>query len=342
MSRSKYSFVTVVYEQEYDFLLLQARSIRIYCEPDIVESIIIIDNFKSALSPRQRERLRTEYGNFSVKVEFINARDIVCLPQMDGWWSQQILKLMISDKISCEKYLILDAKTHLIFPLKAELLHASNNLPFVNVYEYHSAHPIRPYIERSRNYLGIQPSKHLDTFDNLYTFTTSVPPFIMYTDIVRRMIDELSQKSGMTFPDIVISNKLTEFILYTSYIIHKNIVLRSLYEFSSKFFAPTIWEHKANENGCLETISEAIEHKTPFFAVHKLAVSNLNRRSRRIVADFWYRRSLFTSEKTANSFLVRFRRKHRIDLCIRYINTLPRRATRFAARKLRSITKRDR
>jgi hypothetical protein len=160
----------------------------------------------------------------------------------------------------------------------------------------------------------------------------------MYTDITRQMICELSHKAKMTFPDIVMTNRLTEFILYTSYIIHKNIALRSLYEYNSKFFSPTAWKHKADEDGCLETISVAIEHEIPFFAVHKLAAFNLNRRSRRIIAEFWYRRSLFVSEKTANSFLVGFRRKHRIDSGIRYIKALPGRGMRFAARTLRRLT----
>jgi hypothetical protein len=41
---ARYTFVTVVFEQEYHLLLLQARSMRMHCPTSLVNAIIVIDN----------------------------------------------------------------------------------------------------------------------------------------------------------------------------------------------------------------------------------------------------------------------------------------------------------
>src|SRR5215469_10750422 len=56
----KFTFVTVVFEAEYDLLSLQARSMRLYCPLEIVQGILVIDNSRTPISLNRQDRIRRE------------------------------------------------------------------------------------------------------------------------------------------------------------------------------------------------------------------------------------------------------------------------------------------
>ena len=70
MNNTDHTFVTVVFDVEFDFVLLQARSMRIYCTPEIVHQIIIIDNSNGYLNDTRQNRILSEYGHLAKKVRF--------------------------------------------------------------------------------------------------------------------------------------------------------------------------------------------------------------------------------------------------------------------------------
>jgi hypothetical protein len=124
MSARTYTFVTVVFEAEYDLLALQARSMRLYCPLELIDSIFIVENSQHPATPGKRSKIMAEYGHLSKFVKFLMASEIANIEGTEGWWGQQILKLMVAQTVRSERYLVLDAKSHLIFKLTREFLEA--------------------------------------------------------------------------------------------------------------------------------------------------------------------------------------------------------------------------
>src|SRR5215813_7779226 len=114
----KFTFVTVVFEAEYDLLSLQARSMRLYCPLEIVQDILVIDNSRTPISLNRQDRIRREYGHLSHFVQFVRYEQLAKMPC--GWWTQQVAKLLVSRIVQSKKYVVLDAKFHLIRELSRE------------------------------------------------------------------------------------------------------------------------------------------------------------------------------------------------------------------------------
>jgi Family of unknown function (DUF6492) len=317
MNQKKYTFVTVVYEAEYDLLLLQARSMSVFCPVNLVDRIIIVDNSDRPISNRWKVRISAEYGNLANIVSFVRSDALARVPPADGWWSQQVLKLMVSRIVETDRYVVVDAKSHLVFPLDRRFLECPDGRARINVYGFRE-HPLRQDLERVLDYLAINnPDSYIDRF------TPAVPPFVMYTDIVRRLVQDVSERENSTFEAAFIKNRLTEFFLYTGYIIKCGSDLAELYDFH-QVFCPIIWGHTADEKGSQEAVAKAREQRTPFFALHRRAILNLRPQAQSAVAEFWSSRGLFVSASAADSFLSAFRRRYHFHVWSKFLRSIPR------------------
>jgi hypothetical protein len=320
----KYTFVTVVFEDDYPLLSLQARSMGRYCPSCLIDSIIIIDNSNRALSLRWKSRLLIGYGRLANFVKFVNACEIARIPPSSsgliGWWSQQVLKLMVSRIIDSSRYIVLDAKSHLVYTLQRDFLESSDGRACIPLYAYDRDHPLRPDLERVFAYLGLDLESHV------HNFTPCTPPFIMYTNIVQALIDHFTTQEGKPFEHILIQNELPEFFLYTGYIIQSGIKLNDLY-FFHKVESPIIW--MPDVNGCTQAVLTATTQQSPFFGIHRHAILKMSANSRRTIANFWTHRELFTSNISANRFLVTFQIYLVSNILSRYVKSLPKRVSRL-------------
>lgn len=130
---------------------------RIYCAVDIIEGIIIIDNSEGALSSRRKKRLLIEYGHLENFVRFFDSREISQVSQAHGYDRQQVLKLMVSLIIESERYVVLDAKNHLVFTLERSFLEAPDGRACINIHDY-TQDILRPHLERVLAYLNVDPT----------------------------------------------------------------------------------------------------------------------------------------------------------------------------------------
>src|SRR6185437_12861425 len=135
-----YTFVTVVFEDELDLMLLQARSIQIHGTRDVIEKILVIDNSRRGLPSTWQTRLFQEYGQFADRVQIIRSHDLASIPRAKGWITQQILKLAVSTRILTDRYVLLDCKNHLVHPLTRAYLEAEDGRPRTHLHSY-SSHP---------------------------------------------------------------------------------------------------------------------------------------------------------------------------------------------------------
>jgi hypothetical protein len=303
MNNTDHTFVTVVFDVEFDFVLLQARSMRIYCTPEIVHQIIIIDNSNGYLNDTRQNRILSEYGHLAKKVRFFRAADIAKIPRkIGGWRTQQILKLLISRNVETPKYIILDAKNHLVYPLKRAFLEAPDGRARINVQGYRD-HPMGSALEHVLKYLGVQPAPYLDKF------TPTDPPFIMYTDVVESLIHYIRQKEGIAFEETFGQNALTEFFLYTGYLIITDAALEKMYDFHQQARQITIRMRHADYKNCHAAVDSASQTQTPFFAVHRRTIPSLSRESIALIAEFWSSRKLFESKNAATLYLEGLQKK---------------------------------
>jgi Family of unknown function (DUF6492) len=303
VNERKYTLVTVFFEDEYELLLLQARSMRIYASAEIIEKILIIDNSERPPPKGWKARILSEYGRLSGLVEIVGSHDIARLPWANGWKTQQILKLMASHIVATERYLILDSKNHLVFPLTREALEASDGRPRTHFHSYFD-HPLRRHLERALDYYGLERAQHVAHF------TATATPFVIYTEIARKMIVDLSNREGRRFELAFTKCKLTEFFAYTCFVINDRRDLAALYDFHQPA-TPCIWEHTATRSGCQETVAQALAQRSPFFALHRSAIAKLDADARKVVAGFWFARSLFETSERADTFLAELQLKSR-------------------------------
>ena len=298
----RYSLVTVVYEPEFDLLALQARSIQCFCPENMIDSIIVIDNSFRPLPRDKKLRLIAEYGSFAKFVRILRAEEIAGIPETKGWTAQQILKLMVAAHVQTERYVVLDAKNHFVRSLTPEFLEAPDGRARINVYSYEN-HPLRGHLVSVLSYLGIYSD------DYLRRFTTCATPFVMYTDIVRRLVHDIGEKDHARFETVFVRNQLTEFFLYTGYIIKSGVSVGALYDFHQPF-CPVVWPETADEKGCTSAIAHSSESRTPLFGIHRRAIVTFGKRERDLIAEFWFNRNLFETKEAANLFLLAFCRRY--------------------------------
>ena len=292
----------MVFEAEYELLALQARSMQLYCPLGLIDSIIVIDNSHRPISPSEKNRIIEEYGDLAAYVTFLATRDVVQMPMASGWLTQQILKLMAVKFVQSERYIILDAKSHFVRKLKREFLEAPDGRARTKLGDY-SNYPLRTDLERILSYFELRSNVYLKAF------TPTVPPFVMYTDVVQNLIMQIVEKEQMPFEIAFIKLRFLEFFLYAAFILQRNLDLNGLYDFQQAS-CPILWEHTADERGCRQAITRANRLDTPFFALHRRAITKLSTSSINLVAEFWCDRKLFDLKELAGLFISDFRRSY--------------------------------
>lgn len=294
----KYTIVTVVFEDDAELLSLQARSLNLYGDPTIIEEIIVIDNFVGTKPKRWEEKLLAAYGIHSHKVRIVQAATITPIHGA-GWFVQQALKLAISSVVKTDRYLVLDAKNHLVKPLARDFLEAPNDKVLINGYGYET-HPLKHYLEKTCAYVGI------DTAEPMVKFVRTSTPFTMITEQAKALVAEIEEKEGKNVLAVMTEHGLTEFFLYGAFLL-KNETLYDLYEFKQRF-SPDVWKWGADNLDLLrDTVKKVLSDTTgPFLTLHRGALQAFAPAAREIISEIWVARGLFPDVDAAYEFLSNF------------------------------------
>ena len=328
------AFVTVVFEPEYPLLWLQARSMAMFLPDVLVEEIFVIDNSARSMPPRVMEQLLDEYGPLSAKVRVLRPRDICLMPPTAGYTAQQVLKLCVAARVSPDRYVVLDAKNHFVAPVVRELFEAPDGRARVSTTDY-ASHAQRPQLVHVLEYLGLDPEASVEQFT-----ATTVPPFVFATSVVTSMIDDIERRSGRSFPQEFVANRLTEFFLYMGWIIATNGSLDEIYELRPAS-RPYVWPKTANRDGVERAIRNATDTRAAVFAVHRIALARLDARSAAALSDFWVCKRLFSTRDDAERFIAEYARAYRRALWRARVRDLPRRATRLPEYLRRKLMRAD-
>lgn len=111
-------FITIVYRKELAQLRLQARSFRVFCNPNEISRITIIvndDEHEDRCFDYIYKEVLPDFGDIQGKIRVVSAS--VIMPPMAGvrgYVTQQIVKLEFSRLALEENYIVLDAKNFFI------------------------------------------------------------------------------------------------------------------------------------------------------------------------------------------------------------------------------------
>ena len=338
MPTRRFAFVIVGFEAEFWLLRLQAQSMARYLPVALVHEIVVIDNSVDGMPPDVTRGLLDDYGDLTGLVRILRPQEICPVPGAIGWRSQQVLKLCVAELLTCDRYVVLDAKNLFVATLEPGFLEASDGRARVIVYGYET-HPMRPALEHVLTYLGLDPSRYVPGF------TATVTPFVLDTATVKALIRDIERSSGRSFAQEFVARGLTEFFLYSGWIASKGRSLEEVFDFH-KVSCPTVWPHAANLEGVREAIRLARERGTPVFSVQRNALARLDAASVAELASFWVERDLFPSAAEAVLAIADFQHAYVRQARTQRIRELPyrlRTRSRRAARKvLRFISRRAR
>lgn len=196
--------VTVIFREEIPILRVQAQSIDLYCQPKLVQNILVIVNDSAEIA----DQIDTAWwGQFQDRVRIVH-RDQYSTQWIDnGWVSQQALKIAGSAD-SCSGWaMVMDAKTVLVRPVDATLWNKQGRLRSGSFEIYSVFYPARDIVNQ------------LFDIDLTTQLGPGGVPFFFKTDIVRSMISEVEKLTGESFvPWFQSQGRLTEFVLYSGYV----------------------------------------------------------------------------------------------------------------------------
>jgi len=303
------TIVTVVFEPEIPLLKLQARSFARYLAPEVSARILVIDNTARGMREKLWGSVLAEYGPFASMVELVRADSVSGLPRATGWNLQQVLKLAVARLVATDRYLTLDAKNHLIRRTTVSDLEATDGRPLGNFHSY-ASHPLKPAFERVMRFAGLDPESRISRF------TSTATPFILYSPLVRDLLDDVEARSGRDFATEFIRARLTEYFFYSAWLTAHGYDLDELYD-SSGIPCPAVWPKGANVAGVQRALSEIAERDPAMISVHRTALARMDRRATSMLEDLWLERGLFRNRTEVTTFVRTYRVRYVVAMIMK-------------------------
>jgi hypothetical protein len=322
----------VAFESERSLLLLHARSLALHLDPQLLASVIVIDNSARGFRPEFVDRLRRAYGPFGDRLRVVRRAEVGSIPRGIGWYVQQVLKLQIVNHVETERYVVLDVKNLAVAPISADFFADPSGRPRGIAYTYES-HPLRPGLERVLTYVGVDPAPYVERF------TATVTPFVFDSATVRALIEWIEERSGRPFADEFMQRELLEFFLYSGYLVAQGAVLDEIFSLD-RISCPTIWPRGANLASVRTAIEQVDIGGAPFVSVHRKALAVLDEAAVSELEAFWIRKGIFTDEAEFRDYLRDFRREFVREERLRKVRELESRGRRKLRQLLRRVDRR--
>ena len=207
--------ITVIFREELPVLKLQAKSIELYCQDLEVGNIIVVVN-DNELDLSELDR--NWWGKFSDQVVFVHRRTWNIDYAENGWLTQQLLKMLATGIGKSEWSIVLDAKTIFVRPVKRLAQ--------------------RPVVGKQSivSVFSVSQQRVGDLFkvDLSYQLGPAGIPFIFNNQLVQEMFIDVEKLTGCSFGRwFQDQGMITEFILYSGYVLYKFGSYDSIYDTSN-------------------------------------------------------------------------------------------------------------
>jgi len=273
-------FITVVFRDELPLLRIQAESFNQYISPKDVKQITIVVNDDDSVA---KEIDPAWWGQHQSQVVIKLCSSYNYVSRVTGWESQQLLKLLASSESPTEWSMVLDAKTWFIRSVDIDNLFDAGR-PCVGL------SGISPHFESSQQFV--------ESYYNISMPKIIGPagvPFIFRTDTVREMIDSIDNfvdffQTNLRYPILV-----TEFHLYTGFVIKKYGSIDVLYDVDKVHILSTnIADWEAQQ---FDTIFAGIVDNSNLLtaSIHRRSYKTLKHTQLIAWANFLYSRKLISN-----------------------------------------------
>lgn len=214
-------FVTIFFNDktEIDLLRLQAMSMK-FVNKTIINNIYVIYNSSGSFDINEIIDYYPKELKSKVKLIFNNEIDSCFSNNKSSWYNQQILKILISKIVESDYYLIMDGKNHFIRDVNFSDYFDETGKPFIFI--SYPGNMINYYYNCLEYYESNCPFDYKNKETQLKLVTTT--PFLLKKKDVLEMINYVEEKENLGFYDFFCKNqkKVTEFYLYSTYLICKN------------------------------------------------------------------------------------------------------------------------
>lgn len=216
-----FDLLTVVYKEELPLLKIQAQSIEQYINPSYINSITVVINDDDSVA----EQIDSMWYGFNA--EKLN---IKCYSRWNyksritGWENQQLCKLLAASESSAPWTMILDAKTW--FANLADI-----NLLFTNNRYNSGLGGISPHFVSSQQFV-----EQLYNISMPHIVGPSGVPFVVHTDTVKELVSSIDNFIEFFQTNVKHPNLITEFHLYSGFVIKKYGSLELLYNIKTPYY----------------------------------------------------------------------------------------------------------
>ena len=263
--------ITVVFREELPALKLQAQSIALYCQRINVGKICVVVNDDVAVV----NEIQPEWwGQFRDQVTVIPRTTWPCKFVNNGWVSQQVLKLLSTEFCISAWSMILDAKT--IFVKAVDPIAAKPQVGVLDIF---------PVFEPSRQIVN-----QLFDIDLAKQLGPGGVPFIINNPVAQQLVKEVTVLTGKSFADwFQEQGMVTEFILYSGYVIYKFGSFDALYKVAHSAIVPC--------NICHNEVDQfdhklKLMHQSTTVSIHRRAWAQLTHNQQQQYIDFLHSRGL--------------------------------------------------
>lgn len=225
--------VVIAYRNDTFLLELQARSISLYFPPNRIGNIYICVNDDDHYC----EDINVEWwGENKTKVKIIPRSFFGIAPNLDGWSSQQLYKLLLAEQAQSEWSMCLDSKTCFVQMLDWEKWFDDDgrvhvrHFPTIQVF-----YPAQVFVE---NYFKISCPKVIGP---------GGVPFMFHTSTVKSMVSEIDNFFSFFCKNVLLPSALTEFMLYTGFVIYKYGSFDKLYSNRQYYSVFNLADHQVND-----------------------------------------------------------------------------------------------
>jgi hypothetical protein len=143
--------------------------------------------------------------------------------------------------------------------------------------------------------------------------------------------------SARSFAEEFVANELTEFFLYSGWVLTTGRTLEDFYDLQENG-CPTVWPRGATVEGVRAAVQLSRDRQAPVFAVHRKALAVLAGEAASELAFFWTEAGLFATTDEAKQYISDFARTFTRQARIQRVRELPRRALVLSRRLSRRLS----
>jgi hypothetical protein len=290
--------VTIVFDREIELFRLQARSLARNISAEFRRIHVILNEpASSGFYEEVAAIVETEFGHSErERVRIWSSRDLLSVSDPRGWFTQQILKLKIASYVESEKYVVLDAKNHLIRKTDVNSFLSPDGRPYMA--RTFNNMPLKDYILGSLRTFGLD-SNIADQYS-----MPSITPFVLYRDCVLAMMKDIERIHGRQFDDYFLygENLVSEFGLYSAYFIANDINLEDAY-WCDRAICITFWKQwMPTEEKQLKALSVVANEGIVMLGLHRNCMVSMSDKARATIFDIWIEAGLFKDASDAATY----------------------------------------